>query len=268
VQVENQNKRYYTAKEAQIALGLNKAKFHKWVRQGLIPKVLLPGMKQGRYPKRDVDALALSLNEAPKPFDFSPSSPADQMEEITIAQKYFEQNMILPLPIRLVLQQRTHFAFHSLKVRGQPVGYIALFRLPEELLNTLLTGQNIFQNVRPEDVLPLVRLEPFRVYFDAIVIDPALPSHLRRLYAGTLLYQMADHLLYLCANDYQITGLYAIPYTLEGEQLVLKLGFQPWESLPMLSRHRAYEYLLNAQGLQSLQKMCAAYHRYRPFAGD
>lgn len=262
--MKDRNNKYYTAKEAQTILGLSKAKFHKLVRQGLIPKVLLPGMKQGRYPKRDIDALALSLNETPKLFDFSPSSPADQVEEIAIAQKYFEQNMIFPLPVRLVLQQQTHFAFYSLKVRGQPVGYIALFRLPDELLDTLLTGENIFQDVRPTDVLPFVRLEPFRVYFDAIMMDPALPLHLRRLYAGTLLYQMADHLLYLCANDYQITGLYAVPYTPAGERLVRKLGFQLWENSPTLSRNRAYEYLLNTQGLQRLQKMCANYHRYRP----
>lgn len=45
------NDRYYTASEAQAKMGLSKAMFFRKVNQGLIPKVVPPGMKQGVYPK-------------------------------------------------------------------------------------------------------------------------------------------------------------------------------------------------------------------------
>ncbi|HEU5374896.1 MAG TPA: hypothetical protein VFV38_05625, partial [Ktedonobacteraceae bacterium] len=87
--MKGQSHWYDTAQEDQTRPGLRWAKFHKMVGQGLIPRVLLPGMKQGVHPRRDVDTLMFPVNE--------------------------------------------------------PV------------------------------VLPFVRLEPFRVYFESIIMDPALP---------------------------------------------------------------------------------------------
>ena len=54
----------YTASEAMDKLGLSRGMFHRKVKQGLIPKIVKPGMTQGVYPKRDIDALAMSMETA------------------------------------------------------------------------------------------------------------------------------------------------------------------------------------------------------------
>ena len=82
-------KHYYTASEARAKLGLSKSLFFRKVKQELIPKVVLPGMTHGVYPKRDIDALVLSLHSKIEDFVFSRSTPADQVEEMNIGIRCF-----------------------------------------------------------------------------------------------------------------------------------------------------------------------------------
>ena len=106
---------FYTAREAQTRLGLSKAMFFRKVNEGFIPKVVLPGMKQGVYPKRDIDALVLSMNMLFEQYDklvFSKSTPADQVEEMNIGIRCFGSDFITPLPERIGFQQKSDFTFH------------------------------------------------------------------------------------------------------------------------------------------------------------
>src|SRR5579863_2993287 len=107
------------------------------VRQGLIPKMVLPGMKQGIYPRRDIDALSLSMTAHTDEIEFSRSSPADLVEEIRIDVKCFGRSFLTPLPEQIALQQKSEFSFHSLKVYGRVVGSLSMFRLPAPLLDEL-----------------------------------------------------------------------------------------------------------------------------------
>ncbi len=82
---------FYTASEAQDILGISKGMFFRKVQEGLIPKIILPGMKQGVYPKRDIDAIAKSMNMLFEQYDkivFSKSTPADQLEEMNIEVRF------------------------------------------------------------------------------------------------------------------------------------------------------------------------------------
>jgi hypothetical protein len=260
--VNRQSSQFYTAKEAQAELGLTKAKFHKWVRQGLIPRVILPGMKQGMYPKRDVDALVLSMSTQQEDFVFSASSPADQVEELNLAYKYFERGSVFPLAERIAFQQKCRFTFQSLKVRSVVVGYISIFHLPERFLDDLLTGRKLGREITVDNVLPFVRLEPFSVYIDVIVVNSHLPRHLHRLYAGIMIYRFIDLLYHLLINDYQITGLYTIPDTKDGEKVLKKLGFQYMEGKSLIATRPAYVYHFNAEGIEGLKRIREDYKRH------
>lgn len=253
---------YYTAREAQHKLGLSKAKFHRWVRQGLIPRVVLPGMKQGTYPKRDVDALALSLHEHIQIFDFSPSSPADLAAQIKIAQKCFGYGFTFPLAQSIAFQQKCKFAYYSLKVRGEVVGYIALFPLPERLLENLLTGYTLKQEITVADILTFERLEPMQIYLDDIAVDPDLPAHIRHLYAGLLLYYSIDMIFLLYTQNYQITDFYALAYTPEGEELLKKLNFQIMPGKSLIANRPAYIYHCDTQTVEILQALRTRFRRH------
>lgn len=259
--MSNPDSPFYTAKEAQEKLGLSKAQFHKWVRQGLIPRVVLPGMKQGIYPRRDIDALVLSMNMRDEVV-FSSSSPADQVEELNIIHKSFLSRPAFSLAERIAFQQKSRFTFHSLKVHGTVVGFISLFRLPDGLLDDLLTERKIPAEITVEHVLPFVRLEPFSIYIDIIAINPDLSKHLQRLYAGMMLYRFIDLLSHLRGSNYQISGLYAVADTPAGERLLKKAGFQQMQGKSLVADRPAYQYLFDAQGLQRLRKYQEAYNRH------
>jgi predicted DNA-binding transcriptional regulator AlpA len=49
---------YYRAEEAMKKLGLPKSTFHYLVRQGKIPKIILPLRKQAVYPVKEIDEIA------------------------------------------------------------------------------------------------------------------------------------------------------------------------------------------------------------------
>jgi hypothetical protein len=259
--VNSRSNQYYTASEAQAKLGLTKAKFHKMVRQGLIPKVVLPGMKQGVYPRRDINALFLSMSSDMNEFVFSRSSPADQLEEMKIGIKCFGRSFVPSLAERISFQQKSEFTLHSLKVHGRIVGYISMFHFSQTFLDNLLTGLLIEREITLKEVLPFVRLEPFGVYIDVIAVDPDLPAHLRRLYAGIMIFRFIDLLANLLANNYQITHLYTLTLTKDGERLVGKLGFQPMEGKSLVHSHIAYDYLLDQEGLQHLYTLQNAFRK-------
>ncbi|HXL36640.1 MAG TPA: hypothetical protein VN954_05500 [Ktedonobacteraceae bacterium] len=256
------SRQYYTASEARGKLGLSKSMFFLKVKQGLIPKVVLPGMTQGVYPKRDIDALALSITTKVEDFVFSRSTPADQVEEMNIGIGCFGREFIIPLADRIAFQQKCEFTFHSLKVHGKVVGYISMFCFPEDFLEALLTGRRIESEITVRDVLPFGRLVPFNIYIDVIAVDCTLPLHLRRLYAGITVFHFIDLIHNLLANDYQITCIYTVTTMKEGQRLAEKIGFQRIEGKSIVPGRIAYEYLLDRGGLQRLQAFQQRFRRH------
>lgn len=249
---------YYTASQAMSKLGLSKAMFHRKVNQGLIPKITPPGRKQSVYPKRDIDALARAMNLVFEQNDriiFSKSTPADQEEEVRIGVRCFGQEFITPLLERIAFQQKSEFTFWSLKVDERVAGYISLFRFPPAFLDDLLTGRRIEREITVKEVLPFSRLEPFDIYIDVMAIDPTLSAHLRRLYAGIIASRLAAILLDLLANGYLIQNVYTVTATKEGDNLVLKAGFHLMEGKSIAPGRLAYSFLLDAQGINHLQRL-------------
>lgn len=249
--------KYYTASQAQAKLGLSKAMFFRKVNQGFIPKVVLPGMKQGGYPRRDIDALALAMNtvfEQDSRIVFSRSSPADQLEEMQIGIRCFGRDFITPLAERIAFQQKSEFTFHSLKVDGSVAGYISAFRFEDDFLDDLLTGRRIEREITASRVLPFVRLEPFSLYIDVIAVDSDLPPRQRNLYAGLIVLRFIDLLFNLLNNDYQVTHIYTVTTTMEGDKLVRKLGWREMVGKSIAPGRIAYEYVLDPAGLETLQK--------------
>jgi predicted DNA-binding transcriptional regulator AlpA len=253
-----QKDQYYTAGEAQAKLGLSKAMFHRKVKEGQIPKFTPPGKTQSVYPKRDIDALALSMNLVFEGFEkiiFSRSTPGDQVEEMEIGIRCFGREFITPLAERIGFQQKSEFTFWSLKVAGQVVGYLSLFRFPPAFLDDLLTGRRIEREITLKEVVPFERLKPFNVYIDVMAMDPLLPLHLRHLYAGIMIARFADVLLNLRGNGYLIETIYTVTASVEGDQLVRKLGFGLMEGKSIAPGRTAYAYMVDEEGMNRLREL-------------
>src|SRR6266581_6087176 len=203
------SEQYYTAAEARRVLGLTEHSFQAWVRAGKITKVILPGRRQGAYPKRDIDALALAITQVFEhsqggTYEFSRSTPGDQVEEMDIGIRCFGSEFITPLPERIAFQHKSEYTFWSLKVSGRVVGYISMFRFLPAFLDDLLSGRRIEREITVKEILPFTRGEPFDIYIDVMAVDPTLSSHLSHLYAGIIASRLAAMLLDLRANGYLI----------------------------------------------------------------
>src|SRR5258708_1269452 len=249
---------YYTASEAMAKLGLSKTAFHRKVNAGQIPKVVPFGSKQGVYPRRDIDALALAMNmvfEFQEKIIFSRSTPGDQVEEMDVGIRCFGSEFITPLPERIAFQQKSEFTFWSLKVDGRVVGYVSIFRFPTDFLDDILTGRHIERDITVKEVLPFTRLEPFHVYIDVMAVDPRLPHHLRHLYAGIMVSRFANVILDLRANGYLIDTLYTVTATPEGDNLVRKLGFHHMPGKSLASSRIAYMFKIDEKGIEQLKEL-------------
>jgi hypothetical protein len=250
---------YYTAAEARKVLGLSEFTFQYWVRAGKIKKVILPGKRQGSYPKRDIDALALALTEVfehgeSSTYEFSRSTPGDQVEEMDIGIRCFGSEFITPLPERIAFQQKNEFTFWSLKVSGRVVGYISMFHFPPDFLDDLLAGRRIEREITIKEVLPFTRGEPFNVYIDVMAVDPRPSLDLRRRYAMVIIERFANVILNLRANGYLIETLYTVTATKEGDELVRNAGFHLMEGKSQVPGRKAYELQLGEAGIERLKR--------------
>ena len=258
--MKKQSGTYYTASEAQAKLNLSKAMFHRKVSKGLIPKVLLPGMKRGVYAKPDIDALSITT-PSPMGTVFSRSTLADQAEEMAIGIRCFGQDFITSLPERIAFQQKSEHTFYSLKVDGDVVGYLSLFCLTDYILANLLTGSKSESEITLQDIKPFTRHEPFSVYIDVVAIDPSLPDHVQHLYAGIMIFYLVDLILDLLLNNYLITHLYTVTTRMKGEHLARKIGFKFLEEKSLVMGRNAYIYPLDEQGIQRLRRLHHAFQR-------
>lgn len=249
---------FYTAAQARKVLGLTEATFFWRVRQGHIPKVIPPGRRQAGYPKKTIDALAQAMQilfESQEHMVFSRSNLLEQEEEMQIGIRCFGSEYITPLPERIAFQLKSEYTFWSLKVDGHVVGYVSMFRFPPGFLDDLLTGKQIERAITVREVLPFTRQEPFDVYIDVMAVDPALPTHEQRLYGGIIASRLANKILDLLDNGYQIKTVYTVTATKEGDNLVRKVGFQPMKGKSLAAGRHAYEYQLEEQGLAHLQEL-------------
>lgn len=255
---------YYSAREAQKVLGLDKAMFHRRVNEGVIKKIIPPGYKQGLYLKRDIDALALSMHwlfEHNEHFVFSKSTPGDQVEEMDIGIRCFGAEYITPLPERIAFQQKNEYTFWSLKVDGKVVGYVSLFRFPPEFLDDILTGKHIERDITTKEVLPFERLQPFSIYIDVMAVDPRLPAHLRKLYGGIIAARLANTILNLIDSGFQIQKVYTVTATPEGDNLVNEAGFQIMEGKSQAPSRIAYEFDVSTkEGIEQLKRQSRRFH--------
>jgi predicted DNA-binding transcriptional regulator AlpA len=248
----------YTASEAINKLGLSRGMFHRKVKQGIIPKIVKPGMTHGVYPKRDIDALALSMETALDHHNrliFSKSTPADQLEEMEIAAKIFGRGSAVPLRDRIAIQQKNDFTYYSLKVDGHVVGYVAMHNLPESTLEDVLTGRKAIEDLKAKDVLAFEKAKEFNIYHSIIAVDPTLPSHLRHLYAGIIVRYRTEMILRLLNTNYLIKNIYTVTTTREGDQLVRKLGFQKMENKSLVKGRIAYQYKIDEKAIEHLEEL-------------
>ena len=134
------------------------------------------------------------------------------------------------------------------------VGYVSLLRFAPAFLDDLLTGRQIEREITVQQILPFERLQPFDVYIDVMAVDPTLPPHHRRFYAGLIAVRLAKKLLELRSNGYLIERLCTVTTRPEGDRMVKRIGFHPIVGKSMVPGRLPYEFPLNEVGIEKIQE--------------
>jgi hypothetical protein len=82
------------------------------------------------------------------------------------------------------------------------------------------------------------------------------------LYGGIIIFHFIDVIHNLIANDYQITGIYTVTTTKEGQRLAEKIGFRQMKGKSIVPGRIAYEYRLDDEGIQRLQTFQQRFRRH------
>src|SRR5579859_5874155 len=223
-------KRYYTAKQAQQILGMDKDRFNYIMRSREIQRVPFLG-GQGYFKKSDIDALqneieAFLLLGYQSEFKFRPATLDDLRDEDTMAYFNFGEGSRSPernASRRLYLEANPYTSFH-LYNSDALVALINLVPLKHEAILEFRQGKRgwMFPREMIEQYEPGHRLEC--IIIDLATITSTTLSN-RKRYASALLHNLAIQFEQWGSQGVDIKSIDACGGTMEGKQILAHAGF-------------------------------------------
>jgi hypothetical protein len=173
---------FYTASEAQKRLGLPRSTFFYLVKQGKIKKMVLPGMKQGVYPRSQIDQLALTIKALIDQFSpssvFEPAKTEDLTIEVEIDTTLYGKAGTTPLDRRIERLNRNPESNFVLRRDGEIVGHTAFYPVEANYLAKLLRAE--VSGIPAEKVLPWSAGVPLQVFYSIISVKSGFPPDIAR----------------------------------------------------------------------------------------
>jgi hypothetical protein len=226
-------KGFYTAKEAQEKLGVNKDRFQYMVRTGRIQKVILPGRTYGLYPQAEVNRLAAAINATIEQYSeeattFQVGTETDLMEIHALCAR----TMPLSTPVETMKRwiERNPQAFYTLRDNGILVGYVCLLPMDYIWLKKVLKSEVRIIQVPSEAIYPFYEGEPLNVYIRDLIVERGNKERTTH-YAQRLIMELAHVITQLGSKGITIQKLYALATSPEGNNLCQGLHFRAMTEL-------------------------------------
>lgn len=234
-------KNFYTAGEAQERLGLTKSAFFHLVRKGTLKKVVLPGKRQGMYPKSEVDQFAATIKTLIEQYEretstFELAKPDDLPIEYGIDISLYGRKGTTPLESRYDRLEANSEGNYVLKNGGEIVGHISFYPIEKEHLMLLL--DNKVHGIPADKILPWKVGEPLQVFIIIMSIKQGFPSDVARHYGLRLLAGAANAFRRLGERGVLIENVYATSRTVDGIRIARKLGMEEQEYKEEPGRYR------------------------------
>src|SRR6266496_1472133 len=136
-------KNYYTAKEAQERLGIDKNRFNYLVR---IKKIIPPKRVQGVYSKLEIDKLARELiafmvHDESQGLVFSKATKEDIEEEYELAAFMFGSSAVHSIPTRQAWLKANPDTDFIIRDQGRLVGFINMLPIKHETIVEFMAGR-------------------------------------------------------------------------------------------------------------------------------
>lgn len=245
-------KNFYTAGEAQERLGLTKSAFFHLVRKGTLKKVVLPGKRQGMYPKSEIDQFAATIKTLIEQYEretsiFELATPDDLPIEYGIDISLYGRKGTTPLEARYERLEANPEGNYVLRNGGEVVGHIAFYPVEKDYLLQLL--ENKVHGIPADKILPWRVGEPLQVLIVIISVKKGFPLDVEKHYGLRLIAGAANVLRKLAERGVIIENVYATSRTINGIKIARKLGMKEQEYLDEPGRYR---FSLNMQSSDSL----------------
>ncbi len=230
-------KNFYTATEAIKKLGMPRATFFHLAKLGKIKKVVPEGYKEGYYPKREIDKMALAremftLQYTSDSSIFRRAEEKDIQGITDLGVSLFGTSTTPTYENRLACWQKNPDAYYVLEQDELIVGWIALVPLKKEAIDSLMgyaqEAVSMFvrmhQNVIiPENMLAFMPGMAHNVFL-TLGARQGLPKSTS--YGMRLLLGGYEVLKEFARKGVFVEKLYATSRTPDGVRLCKSLGFQ------------------------------------------
>ncbi len=224
------NKGYYELEDLIRLLKKSRSTIIRETNAGKIPS---EGEKRNRkYPKEAIDAI-VEIDESKKKKEhelvFSPSTPNDSWQEVTIGRQLYGDDDIVPYKTLLQWGEINDEMYMSLKYKNKVVGYSSLMPLEEEIIVDLVNDR-IRERDIPLDAIKQWTDQDISVYVCSVTVKPSGNSTRDAERAGIIIKNTIKWALSLDRQT-RIKNWYGIGATKEGQHLFEALGFDEIVSL-------------------------------------
>lgn len=224
------NSQYYTATEVKQVLGVTHGMLYQYVRNGHLHPVTPPGKKQGVYPKKEVDKLALELQaffmyrEKLSTTFMRVTSREEMGKCLDISQELFGVGREI-LDECMEMIERNPYICYALKASDQTtIGYTGITPLKPGKLNSTL-AQTLPVRVLPEDMEVFETGKHLDIFIGVMAIKPGFTNAEKHTYGSRLISGLAEVIIELGRKGIVVGTIAARSDTADGIRLLKHAGF-------------------------------------------
>lgn len=233
LQQSQEEKNYYTAKEAQDILGMTYSALRNQVDAGNIADFIPRGRHQAVYNKEDVDRLKTEIDAwllskhqtEPSAAKFVKATIQDIPEAVALASEVFGGLNTIPVEKRVSWLEKNPYIDYLLIQEEIMVGYLSLVPLQPETIEDLMTLKLYAKDLTADDILPYEPGMPVDIYGMAIGVKPGFSKGQKRVYGQRLILGARSVILDLGRQGIPIRSIIAHSFTPEGIRLMGHIGF-------------------------------------------
>lgn len=224
------NNQYYTATQVKEVLGVTHGMLYQYIRNGHLHPVIPPGKKQGVYPKKEVDKLALELQtffmlREKQSTNFVRVTSREEMGKcLDISQELFGIGREI-LDECMEMIERNPYICYALKTTDQAtIGYTGITPLKPGKLDGVLT-QALPVRVPPEDMEVFEAGKHLDIYIGVMAIRPGFTNAEKHTYGSRLISGLAEVIIELGRKGIIIGTVAARSAKADGIRLLKHAGF-------------------------------------------
>jgi hypothetical protein len=246
------NKVFYSAKEAQERLGLDRNRFNYLVKGGRISRVILPGKKIGVYPVVEVEKFATLLDTAinlydPNTVSFDVAQESDLEDVVELGLTMF-QGVTTPIEIQRAWLKKCPDAIHVLRSgNSEIVGHFIMLPIPEERAIQVISRKILVGDIPLEEIEDFVPGKTIHAYVRQIAVLSNSNQSIEANWGMALLTGAANFIEDLGKRKVKLGSIYALATTRSGKKTCQALGFTRLPIIPDPTKPNEIAFRLDVQ---------------------